>query len=232
MRLVCFPHAGAGASAFHGWASVLPSDLEVLAVQLPGRETRMSEPRPLDVLGAAKEIALAIRSLLDVPVAFFGYSLGAFVAFEVARALRRSGEIQPAVLLMASMRAPQLPSLIPSLGNLDDTLFMEAMSKFYGPVDPILEDPEIKALFLPILRDDVHMVDNYSYTPEQALDCPLRVYLGATDPAVSREAAEGWSNHTVAEFGIRSFPGGHFFIRDYLAELQGDIAVQLNRCRQ
>jgi len=232
MRLICFPYAGVGASAFHGWGKALPSEIEVLAVQLPGRETRMSEPRSLDLLQTAEEIAQAIKPLSDMPIAFFGYSLGAIFAFEVTRALRRIGGVEPCLLLAAAMRAPELPSGVPPLGDLCDMLFLEAIDKSYGPLDPIFENPEIRAIFLPILRDDVRMIDNYKYRPERALDCPIRVYLGESDLAVSFKAAEAWCNHTRAEFGLRSFPGGHFFIRDYLAVLQGDIASQIEGYRQ
>src|SRR5262245_14802813 len=94
LRLFCFPYSGGGAGAFRGWGDAMPS-LEVCAVQAPGRENRMGEPALTHIDPLVEQIALAVRPLLDMPFAFFGHSLGAFVAFEVARSLRRAGAPMP-----------------------------------------------------------------------------------------------------------------------------------------
>jgi medium-chain acyl-[acyl-carrier-protein] hydrolase len=95
VRLFCFPYAGAGASMFHRWPDALRSDVEVLPVQLPGRETRYREPlhRRIEPLAAA--LATALGPALDRPFAFFGYSLGGLLAFETARELRRRSSALP-----------------------------------------------------------------------------------------------------------------------------------------
>src|SRR6478609_4610386 len=91
-RLICLPHAGAGASMFNDWPGLLPPEVEVVGVQLPGRQDRIKEKPFTDVSRLVATVAHVIRPLLDLPVAFFGHSGGALLAFELARALQRRGE--------------------------------------------------------------------------------------------------------------------------------------------
>jgi pyochelin biosynthesis protein PchC len=82
IRLVCFPHAGGAASAFLPFTRRLDADVEVLAVQYPGRQDRRGEPFVDSVNGLVDGLLPALLTRADRPLAFFGHSMGATVAFE------------------------------------------------------------------------------------------------------------------------------------------------------
>src|SRR5260221_3569275 len=109
LRLLCFPYAGGGVAVFRVWPDLLPSEIEVWAIKLPGRDGRTHEPIPDDLQTLAFAIASRLAPLLDRPFARFGHSIGALLAFEFARALRRRGQIGPMRLFVSARRAPQLP---------------------------------------------------------------------------------------------------------------------------
>lgn len=87
-RLICFPHAGAGATTYAEWAPALPAEIELVAVQLPGRQNRIAEEPFTEVGPLVSVLTHALRPVLSGSFSFFGHSCGAALAFELAKALR------------------------------------------------------------------------------------------------------------------------------------------------
>jgi medium-chain acyl-[acyl-carrier-protein] hydrolase len=227
LRLFCFPYAGGGAATYHLWPSELKGEIEVNAVQLPGRAGRSRE-KPFDRLGPLVEaLAPVILPYLDRPYAFFGHSMGALIAFELARHLRREHDKQPARLFISGRRAPQLPSTSAPVHDLPEQEFMRELRRLNGTPEEVLAEPELMELMLPLLRADFAVVDTYEYAPEPPLDCPVRAYGGLRDREVSREQLEGWSMHTNADFGVRMLPGDHFYLQGERALLLRSLAGEL-----
>jgi surfactin synthase thioesterase subunit/glycosyltransferase involved in cell wall biosynthesis len=206
-RLFCFPHAGGGARqplALSGWTAV--------PVRLPGRESRLAEA-PFERMGPLV-VALAdnIASYLDLPFAFFGHSMGAVVAFELARELRRRSRPLPRMLIASGARAPQfrrhhVPPPAPS-----SEAFVEELRRLQGIPAEVLDDPALMRAILPALASDAALYRNYIYAEEAPLPIPVRAYGGADDPNVRREHLDGWAEQTTASFAVRVFPGGHFYL--------------------
>jgi len=220
LRLFCFPYAGAGASIFHRWPDVLNEEVEVLPVQPPGRETRYREPIHSRIEPLVEEAAAALAPALDRPFAFFGYSLGGLVAFETARELRRRGLAQPRLLLVAASPAPHAPKVHPPIAHLPEPEFLAQIRRIYAPPEEAWRVPELLALMLPILRADIDVYQHFAPRAEPPLDCPLHVFAGDGDRALTTAALEEWRVHTSAAFSARLFPGGHFFIQQQSAPLQ------------
>jgi medium-chain acyl-[acyl-carrier-protein] hydrolase len=212
VRLFCFPFAGAGASIYRAWGAALPSSIEVRGVQLPGRESRMQEPRELRAEVMATRIAAALEEYLDRPIALFGYSMGALLAFEVARELRRRGRRAPLCLLVAAMRAPHVPPIVPPLGRLPNAELVAAVDRHYRPADPGWQIRELRDALLPVLRDDMCIADDYRCAEEPPLACPIHAFSGIEDASVPHAAIERWRDQTSADFSLNLFPGGHFFL--------------------
>lgn len=228
-RLVCIPYAGGGASTFRRWPEQLPVAVEVVAVQLPGREERLMET-PLDDAGTiASALAPEIQPELDRPWSLFGYSMGALVAFELARELRRLGAPPPRHLWAAAYRAPQLENPHEVLGDLSDEDFLEEVGRRYEAVPAaVRESPELLELFLPGLRADIAVCDGYVYRPEPPLDCAIRALGGRDDDQVTPAELEGWREQTTGEFALQLFGGGHFFLETAAAELLASVAGVLS----
>jgi surfactin synthase thioesterase subunit/glycosyltransferase involved in cell wall biosynthesis len=222
-RLFCFPHAGGGAGqplALSGWTAV--------PVRLPGRESRLAEA-PFERMGPlVAALADHIDSYLDHPFAFFGHSVGAVVAFELARELRRRSRPLPKMLISSGARAPQfrrhhVPPPAPSR-----EAFVEELRRLEGIPAEVLDDPALMRAILPALAADAALYRNYVYAEAPPLPIPVRAYGGADDPNVRREHLDGWAEQTTASFAVRVFPGGHFYLtavrEPFLQALETDLA--------
>ncbi len=220
--LFCFPHAGVGASAYRGWFEAAAGALSVVRVQLPGRESRLREPAQLALPVLVDELTEAVLPRLTRPFAFLGHSLGATLAFEVARELRRRGAPLPRVLVVAARQAPHIAWRHPAICHLDDSALLIEVGRRYGSVPAImLEDAELRGLLTPALRADLSLVETYSYAPEGPFAFPIVACGGIDDRMVARDEILAWSQHTTGEFRSRMFPNGHLFVseqRDALLE--------------
>lgn len=228
-RLFCAPCAGRGASLYRGWAELLGRDIELCAIQLPGRESRLREPPLTQMARAADDAAEALEPYLDLPFAFFGHSMGAILCFELARRICRRSGMAPLHLFVSGRRAPQRPDLRPALYTLPDARFIiEICRRFNGIPREVLAEPELLNLLLPVLRADVEMLETYEFMPAPPLDCSITAFGGTRDGDVRDEDLEAWREHTKAHFTTMLFPGDHFFIQTATQELLRTICRDLH----
>lgn len=218
-RLFCLPHAGGGASLYRSWAAELPSWIDPVAVQLPGRENRLAEAPFTQAQRATEAIVDALRGELDRPYALFGHSMGALLAFEAARQLGREGTPSPTRLFVAGHRAPHCPEPVDRIHDLPDDQFIRRVRHLQGTPDEIFDEPSLRELFLPLLRADFELCDGYSFRPGPPLDCPVTAVGGSSDPHVPREALKEWRTLTRGPFETATVSGGHFFVNESRAEL-------------
>jgi medium-chain acyl-[acyl-carrier-protein] hydrolase len=226
-RLFCLPYAGAGASLFHSWRAHLPPGVELLAVQLPGRENRLREPWFTDVIELGAALGPALRPYLDRPYSLLGYSFGALLAFELARWLRHQGERPPGHLFVAARRAPHLAGTGPAIHLYSDSELVEWLRELGGTPDLLLAHPELLPLYLPILRADLAAHETYRYRPEAPLDVPISAFGGRRDTQASCHEIEAWREHTTLAHTTRFYPGGHFFCQEHQANFLRDLCREL-----
>jgi len=234
-RLFCFPFAGGGAAAYRPWASLISPALELVAIEPPGRASRILEApvARLDTLLDALETAM--RPYFDKPCAFVGYCLGGLTLFELARRLSARPGVELAHLFVAGTRAPQLASrqgpfeesllahLLAEPGfdplrpphEQPDGVFAEFLRHFdIGATEDLLGHPELRQLLLPAVRADIAMAFNYRFRAGPPLEVPITAFVGADDPYVSRQDALGWGSHTNVAFRLHLRRGAHFLIAD------------------
>jgi medium-chain acyl-[acyl-carrier-protein] hydrolase len=228
LRLFCLSHAGGGASAFRGWAEMVPQEVELLAVQLPGRESRLREPCVTRLADVVAGVLSGFERLLDRPFALFGHSLGALLAFETARRLIKDGGPAPLHLFVSGRRAPHLPRQHAPIAHLERDPFIEQVTRRYGGIPPqILQEPELLDLLLPALRGDMVLLEAYTYRTGSPLSCPITAYAGADDPEAGVDELTAWREHTVGAFNLRRFPGSHFFLQSSRGALLADVSATL-----
>jgi medium-chain acyl-[acyl-carrier-protein] hydrolase len=213
LRLFCLPYAGGGASIFRRWSAGLPGSVEVCPIQLPGRETRLKEPPFTRLSPLLHALGDAVRPYLDRPFALYGHSLGALIAFELARYLRRTGNPGPVHLLASGRAAPQLRPPHEAINALPEPEFVERVRALGGTPDAVLADRELRKILVPLLRADFSILETYSYTDEPPLDCPITVFGGLQDPRAGTPELQAWRVQTAAHFSVQMLPGDHFFLR-------------------
>lgn len=227
LRLFCFPYAGGGATVFSTWPRGLPPEVEVVAVQPPGREARIGEKPIANLAQLVEAMHPQLLPHMDRPFAFYGHSNGGLMAFELARTLRRTGGPMPRHLFVGGRPAPQMDVDEEQIHALPHDEFLDALRRFAGTPEEILQHAEIMELIEPVLRADFSLGETYVYTPEAPLDLPISSYGGERDDEVSREEVEGWSEQTTHEFRLKMFPGDHFFINGDRAAVLQEISREL-----
>lgn len=210
VRLVCFPHAGGSASYFFPWTRSSALAAEVWAVQYPGRQDRRAEPCVDSIPELAARIHGALESWPDGPTAFFGHSMGAVLAFEVARRVEAGGG-RLARLFASGWRAPSRHREEHIHQGGDDRILAE-MRRIGGTDERFLQDPELIRLVLPTVRADYRAVETYVYADGPRLRCGITAMVGDADPKATVEEAAAWGEHCTEGFDLRVFPGDHFYL--------------------
>lgn len=215
-RLVCLPHAGGSAPFFLPVAAALSPDVDVVAIQYPGRQDRRAEA-PLDDMSVLVDrIYEVLRRQPELPLTLFGHSMGAVIGFELARRFEADGQ-RPVRLLASGRRAPGT--------HRDETTFdsdeaiMAEVRRLSGTAVSLLDDEEMMRAALPALRADYRAVESYRCGPDVAVDTPITVLTGDSDPKTTLDEAKAWDRHTKGACDLRVFTGGHFF----LSERSGEV---------
>lgn len=227
-RVFCLPYAGTGASAFRGWAQLADPHIEVWCVQPPGREARFREKgfENIDAL-----VEAAVRPLLDFvdrPFALYGHSVGALVAFELARNLRDRHGLMPARLFVGACPAPHIPwPHLPLRALPDDQVLDQVSGRYEAIPEAILQDAEFRQFAASVLRADFSLIETYTYTPSRPLECPISAFAGMQDGSVDCAAIEAWRQHTSAQFQLHAVAGNHFFLQSARSSLLSQIHSDL-----
>jgi surfactin synthase thioesterase subunit len=222
LRLICFPYAGGNAGTYVPWAAHLPPGVELVAVQLPGRGTRLDELPFSDMEPLVHELLAVFPAVIDRPYVLFGHSLGSRVAFELALRCQRRGWPLPVCFIASGSRAAHLAEASAPLHDLPEAEFIDKLRELNGTPAEVLENLELIQLLTPLLRADFRIADLYRAdgTP---LDCPIAVLAGTEDEDVTPQLVEGWRDLTTAGCEIHWIPGGHFFIERNRAQVLGKI---------
>lgn len=209
--LVCFPHAAGSASFFRDWASEL-TGFDLRSVQYPGRGDRMGDPLPTDVVEMARGVRESLEPLLDRPIALFGHSMGAIVAFEVARALQADGAHVPHLFVSGARAAHDSDCAPVGAAQRSDESIMRSLARLGGTHAELLNDPLLAELAMPYVRADFVMFENYEYVPGPKLTCPVTAVNGDEDSHCTDDRALRWGELTTGKFAHHVSPGEHFYL--------------------
>ncbi|KNE81931.1 MULTISPECIES: thioesterase II family protein [Streptomyces] len=226
VNLVLLPHAGGSAGFYRGWHELLPPQVELHAVQYPGREDRFTEPLLDDMAEMADAVTGAIAGLFAREVVLFGHSMGASVAFEVARRCEAAGR-PPRLLIVSGRAAPHRQRPAELHAASDEALVAEVRRQSGGST--ALDDPDLRTLLLPMIRADYRLAETHRLVSDTPLRMPIAVLRGREDEAVSEEQANAWGDLTLADCSQVLFEGGHFYFRQQEARVLDTIAALVGR---
>lgn len=234
IKLFCFPHAGAAASTFEKWPEQLSTEIELWAVEYPGRGSRRTEKPFVGIQSLVTALLPRISSEFTKPFAVFGLCFGAFVAFELVRRLQLRGGPRPIGLIAAGSRGPSLPLRKPPIHALPKEELIAELRSLNGTPSSILEDPLFIRVFLPALCADLKAAETYSYFHGPRLTCNISAYAGLADPELTPQEIEAWREETTEQFSIQMFPGDHFFLQTaeslVLQRLASDLLTFYAKC--
>jgi surfactin synthase thioesterase subunit len=214
---------------YRSWADDLGDDVEVHPVRLPGRESRFLEPAFDQIEPLVDALVEALDAHLAAPYALFGHSMGALVAFELARAVRRRSGPAPAHLFLSGRSAPRHPDPAREVHLLPESEFTEYLRMLNGTPEAVLADPGMREVFFPTLRADFAVCARYRYREERPLDVPITVFGGSRDYERAPELLEEWKRETSASFALHMLPGDHFFVRTAKPQLLSLLLRELDR---
>lgn len=228
-RLFCFPYAGGGASVFRTWRDGLSDQLDVIGVQIPGRENRFRETAHSTMKPLVDQLIQPLRPYFDKPVVFFGHSMGALIAFELARTLQSSMGLTVSHLIVGGCNAPHLNSpLSVSLHQLDDNDFIDALIRLNGTPQEVFKNAELMQVFLPIIRADITLAETYVGNSDDLLTCPITILRGDQDHDTSAEAMQRWQELTTEPAVLHTIRGDHFFPVSQREEVLRQVSQSLH----
>lgn len=227
-RLYCFCYAGGNAVTFLPWQQRIHPNVEICAVQLPGRGMRFHEAPYTSLKELVERLAALIVEQGNSQFAFFGHSLGGLLAFEVARCLRNKALVTPLHLFVSGCDAPRYRSPSKQFHLLDDKSLLQELKTLNGTPTEVLGNDELMALMLPTIRADFALAEGYRYQPQRSpLDIPMSVLAGKLDPVDAPEQVIGWNDETTGPFEVRWFEGDHFFIQQEQASVLAFLNMRL-----
>ncbi|MBB1062077.1 thioesterase II family protein [Marilutibacter spongiae] len=228
-RLFCFPYAGGSAHVFRTWGPLLPPAVDVIAIQSPGKGSRLIERPCQTVEEVVDGVVDAIEPYLDeCPFSFFGHSNGALIAFELSHALRARGLPAPTHLNLSASPAPWTRKPERNCAHLDDAGFIEHLRELDGTPPGVLDNAELLEILLPGLRADFSLGETYRYAHPAKLDVPTTVFHGEED-AIEAGQIEAWQEAIAPRIRMEPIAGGHFFVHSHAERLTGLLSRQLQR---
>ncbi|WIX91745.1 alpha/beta fold hydrolase [Amycolatopsis sp. DG1A-15b] len=212
LRLLCFPHAGGAASVFKGWRGMFGPGIDVLPVQLPGREGRIRDELPKDMASLVDELEVHLEEVFDEPFACYGHSMGALVAYHLALRLAVRGRPVPRLLMVGACKAPHLGNRLVAAHDASDAELKQAVLDLGGLSPLLLGYPDWLSAALGLVRRDLALCA--TQRPDGPAPCPVRAFHGADDPLVSEGDMAAWARYSAPGFALHRVPGGHFFVHE------------------
>lgn len=228
-RLFLFPHAGGAAASYGHWSALMPADVELLLVQLPGRHDRRAEPPFTAVEPLVDALAAALDAEADGrPYAFFGHSLGAMLAYRLTAALQQDGVVGPVLLGVSSWAPEGYRAGARELSGMPDAELVETVRTLGALPAEIAASPEILTVVLPTLRADLALYADY-VDDAAPVPCPVAAYGGRADQLLAPGALAAWASRSPAFLGVSEFPGGHFYLDQHAVAVVADLDRHLRR---
>lgn len=227
-RLFCFPYAGGSNVTYNKWSKSISTNIEVCAVQLPGRANLMNEKAFTEVDALVEVLCDKLSAFTDKPLALFGHSMGAIICYELSQKLIEITGTGPVHLFVSGRQAPHIRTKDKITYNLPQDEFIEELKKLNGTPKEVLENADLLEIVLPLLRADFKLVETYHHRNQKPLPCPITVFGGTEDNEVKIKDLKEWKDYTTSKFELQIFDGDHFFINQYKDKFTSIISKALN----
>ncbi|MBT2336866.1 thioesterase [Variovorax paradoxus] len=226
VSLLCLPCAGASATMYLRWRSLLPRWIRIVPVELPGRGSRSAESLVRDFDGLVAQICAEQAEAMHGNFAIFGHSMGALLAYGVARRLRSIGRALPVALLASGSSAPSRRDPDRFADKIDDASLIADLRTQGGTPEEVFASAELMRITLDVLGADYRVCEAFLYPGEAPLPMPVHVFAGREDD-IEPVRIHAWSAEAGGVYSLDWFDGGHFFIRQQETVFLATLAQRL-----
>lgn len=212
IKLFCFPCAGGTAQMYYKWKKELNGSFEIIPIELAGRGLRVSEPFYKNFHELVDDLAERVEEKIaeDTPYVLLGFSMGALIAYEVYHTLKKKGCVEPLHLFFLGREAPDCKIL--KINHLSDEDFLREVISYEGIPNELSQNKDIINFFLPILRADFKIHEQYCNNYPLEVSTNISVIWGREDKSIIREEMSNWQGLCNKTCSLYEFDGGHFFI--------------------
>lgn len=220
VKLYCIPYSGGSADVYLKWNKHVPETIEIVPVELAGRGKRIKQPLHESLEEVVSDIADMIESDHNdwESYAILGHSMGALLAFETYYELLRRGVDMPDHMFFSGRKAPQNKTKT-QFYLLPEEEFLKVVFVYGGTTPAIMQNPELRKLFLPILRADFKIAETYDYKSRtEKITCPITIVNGTEDDSVLEFDMNEWCEFAGSTFTNKEVQGDHFFIMENIEE--------------
>ncbi|MER9281586.1 alpha/beta fold hydrolase [Mesorhizobium sp. M0522] len=231
-RIIVFPHGGGSIKSFHTWSAYLPEDVELICLDLPGRSKRSAEAsiRSIDTL--VPMVTQALREYNDRPFVFFGHSVGALVAYEIARSLEKAGRPSPFHVVVSAHKSADVPADEPPMYRYTDDKLTDVI-RILGmvPKEALANEVLLQDFILPPLRADFELVETYDRNLPTPLGAAITAMGGVHDETVNANDLDEWRRLTTSRFARIMFDGDHFYTHSMTEKVVSSLLREVSEVK-
>ncbi|MBO0931468.1 thioesterase II family protein [Fibrella aquatilis] len=226
MNVFCIPYAGGNKHSYYKFLECQPEAIQLRCLDLPGRASRLNEPLLGCVDDLVDDLYASVKHNLDQPYAIYGHSMGAILAYLLARRINQLGLPEPVALILSGSKSPRSRGAAPErpLSSLPDSDLIEVLEELGGFPSELLRDTVFLDFYFPIIRADLKALEDYRYSEKPPLSIPFFVLAGDREK-ITPDELNAWQSETTAPIETARFSGGHFFIFDHCETILRLIAA-------
>lgn len=220
IKVFFLPHAGGSAASYLSWKKHFNEEIDLIPLEMRGKGRRFNEPMYKNMEEAIDDLSNFTSGLIkDSEYALFGHSMGTVLAYELSKKLITMGFNAPKHVFFSGKNAPNFNANIVDY-HLPDDQFIDEMDSLGGIDKKLFENTEIRKIFLPILRNDIMITEDYNFVEDGfKLNCDISILFGSKDKLTHSEGLEHWRNITSKNCSFYEFDDGHFFTNKYTKEI-------------
>ncbi len=215
-KLFLLPYAGSSVMTYLPWKKYMSENIEPVFLEMQGRGIKSEQKMAADFETVVNRLYQEMTSeITDENYVIFGHSMGSLLAYELYYKIVSEGFRLPEEIILSGRLAPELCIHMKKVSEYPEADFLKEVAVYGGLPEEIKKNKELRDYFVPIMRSDFKLIENYVYTNRhEMIHCNLTVLYGSKDYSTPSDEIVEWRKKAGKKFSCIEFPGGHFFCMD------------------